>query len=93
MFGKQIPAGLNLCMTGFPYWTTDIGAFRVTSQEKGGNQGKGEIGEFRGEAGSSDGGGYKKGLRDSCLFGAVYALVSVRGVLSDVPGSWNGSAA
>ncbi len=65
VFGKQIPAGLNLCMTGFPYWTTDIGAFRVTSQEKGGNQGKGEIGDFKGETGSSDGGGYKKGLRDS----------------------------
>ncbi|MDD4426195.1 MAG: glycoside hydrolase family 31 protein [Mariniphaga sp.] len=28
---KQIPAGLNLCMSGLPYWTTDIGGY------KGGN--------------------------------------------------------
>ncbi|MGV9171169.1 MAG: TIM-barrel domain-containing protein [Promethearchaeia archaeon] len=27
----QIPAGLNFCMTGLPYWTSDIGAFDVTS--------------------------------------------------------------
>jgi alpha-D-xyloside xylohydrolase len=26
---KQIPAGLNLCASGFPYWTLDIGAFFV----------------------------------------------------------------
>lgn len=26
---KQIPAGLNLCVTGLPYWTLDIGAFFV----------------------------------------------------------------
>jgi alpha-D-xyloside xylohydrolase len=25
----QIPAGLNLCMSGLPYWTTDIGGFAV----------------------------------------------------------------
>ena len=28
---KQIPAGLNFCMAGLPYWTTDIGGY------KGGN--------------------------------------------------------
>ncbi len=28
---KQIPAGLNFCMSGIPYWTTDIGGY------KGGN--------------------------------------------------------
>jgi alpha-D-xyloside xylohydrolase len=28
---NQIPAGLNFCMAGFPYWTTDIGGY------KGGN--------------------------------------------------------
>ncbi len=65
VFVKQIPAGLNLCMTGFPYWTTDIGGFRVISQEKGEKQGAGEIGDFRGDEGNPDGGGYKKGLRDS----------------------------
>lgn len=30
---KQIPAGLNFCMTGEPYWTNDIGAFFVNSRE------------------------------------------------------------
>ncbi|MFO8019831.1 MAG: glycoside hydrolase family 31 protein [Promethearchaeia archaeon] len=30
-FAAQIPAGLNFCMTGLPYWTSDIGAFDVTS--------------------------------------------------------------
>lgn len=29
VFAKQIPAGLNTCMAGIPYWTTDIGAFFV----------------------------------------------------------------
>lgn len=33
-FKKQIPAGLNMCMTGFPYWTTDIGGFFVSSKNK-----------------------------------------------------------
>ncbi len=28
-FRKQIAAGLNLCASGLPYWTTDIGAFFV----------------------------------------------------------------
>lgn len=27
VFADQIPAGLNFCMSGIPYWTTDIGAF------------------------------------------------------------------
>ncbi|PSL46180.1 alpha-D-xyloside xylohydrolase [Chitinophaga niastensis] len=26
---RQIPAGLNFCMSGLPYWTTDIGGFFV----------------------------------------------------------------
>jgi len=29
VFRKQIAAGLNFCVTGFPYWTVDIGAFFV----------------------------------------------------------------
>ena len=29
VFGRQIPAGLNFCLSGIPYWTTDIGAFFV----------------------------------------------------------------
>jgi alpha-D-xyloside xylohydrolase len=28
-FARQIPAGLNFCMSGIPYWTTDNGAFFV----------------------------------------------------------------
>ena len=27
IFHKQIPAGVNHCMSGIPYWTFDIGAF------------------------------------------------------------------
>ncbi|MBV9848363.1 MAG: DUF5110 domain-containing protein [Armatimonadetes bacterium] len=27
VFQKQIPAGLNFCLSGVPYWTTDIGGF------------------------------------------------------------------
>jgi alpha-D-xyloside xylohydrolase len=26
-FKRQIPAGLNFCLTGIPYWTTDAGGF------------------------------------------------------------------
>ena len=29
VFAAQIPAGLNFCLSGIPYWTTDIGAFSV----------------------------------------------------------------
>lgn len=29
---RQIPAGLNFCATGLPYWTTDIGGFFVKSR-------------------------------------------------------------
>lgn len=32
VFRKQLPAGLNMCMTGIPYWTTDIGGFFVTTR-------------------------------------------------------------
>jgi alpha-D-xyloside xylohydrolase len=31
VYAHQIPAGLNFCLSGFPYWTTDIGAFFVPS--------------------------------------------------------------
>ncbi|MFW6371509.1 MAG: TIM-barrel domain-containing protein [Bacteroidota bacterium] len=33
VFADQIPAGLNTCMAGLPYWTTDIGAFFVGKRE------------------------------------------------------------
>lgn len=29
VFAKQIPAGLNIALSGIPYWTTDIGGFFV----------------------------------------------------------------
>jgi alpha-D-xyloside xylohydrolase len=29
VLARQIPAGLNFCLSGIPYWTTDIGAFFV----------------------------------------------------------------
>ncbi len=31
-FRKQIPAGLNYCMTGLPYWTTDIAGYFIEHQ-------------------------------------------------------------
>jgi alpha-D-xyloside xylohydrolase len=33
VFAAQIPAGLNFCITGIPYWTTDIGAFYTKSSK------------------------------------------------------------
>jgi alpha-D-xyloside xylohydrolase len=35
VFRNQIPAGLNFCMSGLPYWTTDIGGFFVQSADVG----------------------------------------------------------
>jgi alpha-D-xyloside xylohydrolase len=32
VFKRQIPAGINFCMSGIPYWTTDIGGFLLDSQ-------------------------------------------------------------
>ncbi|MFP4547370.1 MAG: TIM-barrel domain-containing protein [Fidelibacterota bacterium] len=34
----QIPAGLNLCMAGLPYWTTDIGGFAVEPRYENPNE-------------------------------------------------------
>jgi alpha-D-xyloside xylohydrolase len=31
---KQVPAGLNFCAAGVPYWTSDIGAFFVAKKEQ-----------------------------------------------------------
>jgi alpha-D-xyloside xylohydrolase len=33
VYKKQIPAGVNHCMSGIPYWTFDIGAFNIGSYE------------------------------------------------------------
>ena len=33
IYKNQIPAGLNHCMSGIPYWTFDIGAFVIGSYE------------------------------------------------------------
>ena len=63
VFQKQIPAGLNLCMTGIPYWTTDIGGFRVISQERFG-AGAGELSDYIDINRRSNDGGYKDGLKD-----------------------------
>jgi len=35
VFKKQIAGGINLCYTGLPYWTTDIGGFYVFNFEGG----------------------------------------------------------
>lgn len=58
IFKKQIPAGLNFCMTGIPYWTTDIGGFIVKSPEKTG------AGSLRETAIGNKDEGYEKGLQD-----------------------------
>jgi len=38
VFKNQVPAGLNFCMAGVPYWTTDIGGYWLTPKDliKGG---------------------------------------------------------
>ncbi|HEY3329063.1 MAG TPA: TIM-barrel domain-containing protein [Capsulimonadaceae bacterium] len=36
VYAHQIPAGLNICLSGIPYWTTDIGGFFV-AQPRGSN--------------------------------------------------------
>jgi alpha-D-xyloside xylohydrolase len=33
VFAHQIPAGLNFCLSGIPYWATDIGAFFVPGDQ------------------------------------------------------------
>jgi alpha-D-xyloside xylohydrolase len=51
VFKAQVPAGLNFCMSGVPYWTTDIGGFFVQSAQVG------ELGRgLWGRNGSFDGG-------------------------------------
>ena len=37
-FRAQIPAGLNFCMTGIPYWTTDIAGYFINTSQAGGFQ-------------------------------------------------------
>lgn len=64
VFRNQIPAGLNLCLTGIPYWTTDIGGFRVKSQDKPGGGASGEISTYSSSEKVSQDGGYSKGLDD-----------------------------
>ncbi len=60
---KQISAGLNLCMTGIPYWTSDIGAFRVKSMENVRAGATGELSSYVSNKEANDG-GYTKGLED-----------------------------
>jgi len=43
VFKKQIPAGLNFCSTGIPYWTTDIGAFFITPRGDDGGFDRGTL--------------------------------------------------
>jgi len=35
IFRRQIPVGLNFCISGIPYWNTDIGGFFINNFEKG----------------------------------------------------------
>ncbi len=44
-FKNQIPAGLNFCLSGLPYWTTDIGGF-ATEQRYENAKGK-DLDEWR----------------------------------------------
>lgn len=40
VFRNQISSGLNFCMAGIPYWTTDIGAFFLYGHDKGYGEGE-----------------------------------------------------
>lgn len=79
---KQIVAGLNICMTGIPYWTTDIGGFRVRSKENSG-EGTGETGTEIHKSISSCDGGYAKGLKDSAYL-ELYTRWFQYGALSPI---------
>ncbi len=57
VFKKQIPAGLNLCMTGIPYWTTDIGGFIVKKHDPKADMGLEAVTDEQTS-------GYEKGLQD-----------------------------
>jgi alpha-D-xyloside xylohydrolase len=57
VFKKQIPAGLNLCMTGIPYWTTDIGGFIVKKHDPKASTGLEAVTDEQTS-------GYEKGLQD-----------------------------
>ena len=74
---RQIAEGLNFCVTGEPYWTTDVGGFFV--QRKPG------LWFWNGDF---DAGGGGPGVP-----GAVRALVPVRRVPADVPLARDGHAA
>ncbi len=78
VFKNQIPAGLNFCMSGIPYWTTDIGAFFVQSSRAGG---LGRGGWFRN--GRFDGGiaddGYKELYVRWFQFGAFCPIFRAHG--------------
>jgi len=44
---NQIPAGINFCMSGIPYWTTDIGGFAVESRYEAQPMAPSDQDEFR----------------------------------------------
>jgi alpha-D-xyloside xylohydrolase len=78
VFRNQIPAGLNFCMSGIPYWTTDIGAFFIQSSSAGG---LGRGGWFRN--GRFDGGIEDEGYRELYVrwfqFGAFCPIFRAHG--------------
>jgi alpha-D-xyloside xylohydrolase len=44
---KQIPAGLNMSLSGIPWWTTDIGGFTVRQKWSGANPKPEDVEEWR----------------------------------------------
>jgi alpha-D-xyloside xylohydrolase len=82
VFRNQIQAGLNFCMSGLPYWTTDIGAFFVQSANIG-SLGKG----LWGRDGDFDGGltddNYKELYVRWFQFGAFCPMFRAHG--TDIP--------
>jgi len=44
---NQIPAGINFCISGIPYWTTDIGGFAVESRYEREPMDPSDLDEFR----------------------------------------------
>lgn len=46
-FRKQIPAGLSFCLSGIPYWTTDIGGFSVPGRFSRPDPKRADVDEWR----------------------------------------------
>ncbi|AUP80857.1 glycoside hydrolase family 31 protein [Flavivirga eckloniae] len=72
-FAEQIPAGLNFCMAGIPYWTTDIGGFFRDGKSLNGST-------FKDQYKSEE---YKELLTRWFQYGTFCPLFRIHGYVSD----------